>query len=165
MSRNKPNQNKNNVPFIVHSSVIENYNQISYIQVNEHDGCLTDRLQVLASPLGGVGGVLVEIKRANMAAAPAPAPSGFTFLVSFSHPSPETNSVPSDLSVKLPRSTVMRFGLNPTDLESRRRRIPAVPSGGTPPWEDSEWILMSTQQEGGEDNGRDNHLSATLDLG
>lgn len=56
MSRNKPNQNKNNVPFIFHSSVIENYSQISYIQVNEQDRCLTDRRQVVASPVGGGGG-------------------------------------------------------------------------------------------------------------
>lgn len=61
-----------------------------------------------------VGGadVLVGIKRANMAAAPAPAPSGVTSFP-FSHPSAEMNSVPSDLSVKLPGSTVMRFGTEP----------------------------------------------------
>lgn len=120
MKWNKPNQNKSNVPFIFHSSVIENYSQISYIQANEQDRCLTDRLQVWRVLRVGGADVLVGITGANMAAAPAPAPSGF-IRISFSHPSPEMNSVPSDLSVKLPRSTVMRFGLNPTGLVSHRR--------------------------------------------
>lgn len=35
MNWNRPNQNKTNVPFISHSSVIENYSQISYLQENE----------------------------------------------------------------------------------------------------------------------------------
>lgn len=56
--------------------------------------------------MGGAD-ILVGIKRANMAAAPAP--SGVASFP-FSHPSAEMNSVPSDLSVKLPGSTVMRFG-------------------------------------------------------
>lgn len=62
--------------------------------------------------------------------AAAPAPSGF-ILLSFSHPSPEMNSVPSDLSVKLPRSS------DAIRTEPNRFRVtpevnPAVPSGGTP---------------------------------
>lgn len=48
MNCNKSNQKKNNVPFISHSSVIEKYSQISYLQVNEQDWCLTDKFQVVA---------------------------------------------------------------------------------------------------------------------
>lgn len=45
MNWNRPNQNKSNVPFISHSSVIENYSQISYLQDNEEDWCLASRFE------------------------------------------------------------------------------------------------------------------------
>lgn len=43
MNWNRPNQNKSNVPFISHSSVIENYSPISYLQENKQNWCLSPK--------------------------------------------------------------------------------------------------------------------------
>lgn len=89
---NRPNQNKSNVPFTSHPSVVENYRQISYLQENEQDWCLTGRFPdvVRVSPKDTGDNMMAyftwmkerqswcfsqDLKQANMATTPALEPA------------------------------------------------------------------------------------------